>query len=251
MKKLFFLLFLSAISLNLCSSEKRDSLDSLEDGTRTLCNSRRASHQSEMDIFEPRDRDDIVSEIMVSPSSPSCRPMMVSFSSSYSPDADVDNYAHEQAARFCRRVDKPQMGTFFNVAQDFYKRNNMHPTHPAQMTRARRITEPVDGLDLSSSPRSRDEEEDNTSLLTLMIEQLAHQHELEKQRLQLEKEKADGAHAEWVAERKTQQEQWVAERKSSNRRFQAAQKQVFKTNVLWGVATVSSLFVGAGSWIWG
>ncbi|NRB21592.1 hypothetical protein HRU45_02500 [Candidatus Dependentiae bacterium] len=203
-----------------------------------------------MDIFEPRDRDDIVSEIMVSPSSPSCRPMMVSHSPSYSLDVDVDNHALEQAALLCRKIGKPQMGSFFDVAQDFYRRNNMHPTHPTR-ARAIRIDEAVDGLDLSSSPRFRDEEENNTALLTLMIEQLSHQHELEKKRLQLEKTIADGAHAEWVADRKTQQKQWVAERKSSNRRFQAAQKQAFKTNVLWGITTVSSLLVGAGSWIWG
>ncbi len=212
MKNLFFLLLLSAISLSLCSSESRVSLFSLEDGTGTSCNLRRTS-------LEPP---------------------------SYSLDADVDNYAHDQAARLCRKVGKPQIGPLFNVAQDFYKRN-MPPT----CARAIRIDEPVDGLYFPSSPRSRDEEEDNTSLLTLMLEQQAKQYELEKQRLQLEKEAADGAHIEWVAERKTQQKQWEEERQSSARRFQAAQKQTFRTNLMWGTTTICSLLVTAGSWIWG
>ena len=247
MKKLFFLLFLSAISLSLCSSERRDSLVSLEDGTRTPRNLIRESHQSTnfgMYVFEPRDQDDIVSEIMVS-HSPSHRSMMVSSSPSCSPDADVDNYALEQAARLCKKIGKPEMGLFFDAAHDFYKRN-MHPT---QLTRARMVS--VDGLNSSSSPRSRDEEENNTPLLTLMIEQLTHGCEIEKQRLQLEKAVAQGAHAEWVVNSKKQQKQWEWERESSNRRFQAAQKQTFRTNLMWGTVTVTSLFVSIGSWFWG
>ena len=246
MKNFFFLLFLSAISLSLCSSEMRVSLPSLEDGTRSPRNSRRASHQStnlEMYMFEPRDQDDIVSEIMVS------------HSPSHRSDADVDNYALEQADLLCRKIGKPVMGSFFDVALDFYKRNMHHPTHPTQLTRARMRTieesESVDGFNLSSSPRSRDEEENNTPLLTLMIEQLTHGCEIEKQRLQLEKAVAQGAHAEWVVNSKKQQKQWEWERESSNRRFQAAQKQTFRTNLMWGTVTVTSLFVSIGSWFWG
>ncbi len=202
MKNLFFLLLLSATSLSLCSSEIRVLIPSLEDGTGTSSNLRRTSLQP----------------------------------SNYGPDADVDDYAHDQAARLCMRVGKPKIGPLFNAAQDFYKRN-MSPTHP---TRARRRDEPVDGLYFPSSPRSRDEEENNTPLLTLMIEQQAHQYDLEKQRLELEKEVAHDAHAEWVADSKRQQEHWIAERKSNNRRFQAAQ-----------LVTICSLLVTAGSWIWG
>ena len=169
--------------------------------------------------------------------------IIVSHSPNYRLDEDVDNYALEQAALLCSKVGKPRMGSFFDVAQDFYKRNNIRPKHPIQLTHSRRmmtIEESDDDYNYSYSPRSRDEEENNTPLLTLIIEQLTQQHELEKQRLLLEKEIADGAHAEWIVDTKRHQEQW-----------EAAQSQTFKTNLMWGTVTITSLFVSIGSWFWG